>query len=81
MMKKNLWAVSEMCQRVDIYYYYYIIIIITKIYIVHMQDGKINQQIDSEAHDLLFDTLWNCKIYIICKVFFINFLKNLSIIS
>ena len=27
-----------------------IIIITTKIYIVHMPDGKINRQIESEAH-------------------------------
>ena len=31
------------------YYYYYFIIIITKICMAHMQDGKINHQIGSEA--------------------------------
>ena len=35
----------------DIYIYIYIYIyIITKIYIAHMQDGKINRQIESEMH-------------------------------
>ena len=32
------------------YYFIIIIIIIITIYIAHMQDGKINRQIKSEAH-------------------------------